>query len=57
MEIVEKHKIKETQIPVIEHVIDYTSCIGYSCHTLPRQIQRLVGNIPDIELPKGMDVT
>jgi hypothetical protein len=49
IEIVGKHKIKEKQMDVIEHVIEYTSGIGDSCHTLPRYIQRLVGNIPEIE--------
>jgi hypothetical protein len=38
-------------------VIEYTSGIGDSCHTLPRHIQIPVGNIPEIELPNGMDVT
>jgi hypothetical protein len=28
MEIVGKHKIKETQTPIIEHVIEYASGIG-----------------------------
>jgi hypothetical protein len=41
---------------VIEHVIEYTSDSGDSCHTLPRHIQRLVGNIPEIEVPNGMEV-
>jgi hypothetical protein len=57
MEIVGKHKINETQIPVIEHVIEYKSGIGDSCHTLPRHKQRLVGTIPAIEVPNGLDVT
>jgi hypothetical protein len=48
MEIVNKYKIKEIQMAVIEHVTEYTSGIGDSCHTLPRHIQRLVGNIPEI---------
>jgi hypothetical protein len=57
MEIVNKYKIKEIQMAIIEHVIEYTSGIGDICHTLPRHIQRLVGNISDIEVPNGMDVT
>jgi hypothetical protein len=57
MEIVGKQKIKETQTPVTEHVIDFTSGIGESCHTLPIHIQRLVGNIPEIQVPNVMDVT
>jgi hypothetical protein len=57
LEIVGKHKIKETQTPIIEHVIEYTSGIGDSCHTLPIHIQRLVVNIPEIEVPNRMDVT
>jgi hypothetical protein len=57
MEIVGKHKIKETQTPIIEHVIEYTSGIGDSCHTLSRHIQRLVGNIPEIKVPNIIDAT
>jgi malic enzyme len=57
MKIFNKYKIKEIQMDVIEHVIEYTSGIGDSCHTLPRHIQRLVGNIPEIEVQNGMDVT
>jgi hypothetical protein len=57
MEIAGKHKIKETQTPVTEHVIEYTSGIGDSCHKLQRHIQILVGNIPELEVPNGMDVT
>jgi hypothetical protein len=55
MEIVDKHKINEAQIPTPEHLIEYTSGSGDSCNTLPRHIQRLVGNIPDIEVPSGLD--
>jgi hypothetical protein len=57
MKIFNKYKIKEIQMDVIEHVIEYTSYIGDSCHTLPRHIQRLAGNIPEIEVQNGMDVT
>jgi hypothetical protein len=57
IEIMGKHKIKETQIPVTDHMIEYTSGIWDSFHTLPRHIQRLVGNITDIEVPNGMGVT
>jgi hypothetical protein len=32
-----------------DHVITYTSDIGDSCQALPRHMQRLVGNIPDLE--------
>jgi hypothetical protein len=42
---------------VIEHMIEYTSGIGESWHTLPWHIQRLVGNIPKIDVPNGMDIT
>jgi hypothetical protein len=42
MEIVNKYKIKEIQMAVIEHVIEYTSGIGDSYHILPRHIQSLV---------------
>jgi hypothetical protein len=56
-EIVGKHKVNETQILMIEHMIEYTSGIGDSCHTQPRHIKRLVGNLPDIEVPRGLDVT
>jgi hypothetical protein len=44
-------------MPVTEHVIYYTSGIGDSFHILPRHIHRLVGNIPEIEIPNGMDIT
>jgi hypothetical protein len=57
MEIVGKDKIKETQTPVTEHVIEYMSGIRDSCHTLPRHKQRLEGNISEIGIPNGMDVT
>jgi hypothetical protein len=57
MEIANKYKINEIQMDGIEHVIEYTSDIGEKCHTLPRYIQRLVDNTPEIDLPKGMDVT
>jgi hypothetical protein len=57
MEIANKYKIKETQKDVIEHVIEYTSGSGDTSHTLPRHIQRLVGNIPELDVPNGMDVT
>jgi hypothetical protein len=48
MEIVNKYKINEIQMAMIEHVIEYTSGIADSYHTSPRHIQRLVGNIPEI---------
>jgi hypothetical protein len=57
MEIVNTYKIKGIQMAVIEHVIEYTSGIRDSFHTLPRHIKILVGNIPDIEVPNGMDIT
>jgi malic enzyme len=57
MEVVNKYKIKEIQMDVIEHVIEYTAGIGETCHTLPRHIQRLVCNIPEIDIPNGMDVS
>jgi hypothetical protein len=41
---------------VIEHVIEYTSGIGETCHMLPRHIHILVGNIPEIDGPNGTDV-
>jgi malic enzyme len=50
MEIVRKYKIKETLKIETDPVITYTSGIGDSCQTLPRHIQRLVDNIPDLEL-------
>jgi hypothetical protein len=57
IEIVGKHKIKETQTTVTEHLIEHTSGIGDSGHTLPIHIQKLVGNILEIEIPNGMDIT
>jgi hypothetical protein len=38
-------------------VIEYTSGIGETCHMLPRNIQILVVNTPEIDVPNGMDVT
>jgi ribonuclease HI len=55
MEIVRKYKINETSIIEIDHVITYTSGIGGSYQALPRHIQRLVGNIPDLELLNGSE--
>jgi hypothetical protein len=49
MEIVNKYKIKEIHMEVIEHVIEYTPGIGDSYHALPRHMQILVGNIPEIK--------
>jgi hypothetical protein len=57
MEIANKYKINKTQMDVIEHVIEYTSWIGETCHTLPSHIKRLVGNIPELDVPNGMDNT
>jgi hypothetical protein len=57
MEIARKYKIKETFTIEADHVIEYTSGIGDSCQTLPRHIQRLVGNIPDLELLNGTEET
>jgi hypothetical protein len=55
MEIVRKCKIKETLTIETDHVITYTSVIGDSCQALPRHIQRLVGNIPELELLNGSE--
>jgi hypothetical protein len=55
MEILGKHKICETQTPMPEHPIEYTSVIGDSCSTLRRHIQRLIGNIADTDVPSGWD--
>jgi hypothetical protein len=55
MEIVRKYKIKETLTIETDHVITYTSGIGDSCQALPRHIQRLVGNIPELELLNGAE--
>jgi hypothetical protein len=57
MEIANKYKINEIQMDVIEHVIEYTSYIGETCHTLPRHIQRLVGYIPELDVQNWMGVT
>jgi hypothetical protein len=57
MEIFCKYKIKETLITETEHVIEYTSGIRDSCQTLPWHIQRLVSNIPDLELLNGTEET
>jgi hypothetical protein len=57
MEIAHKYKINETQMEVIEHVIEYTSGIGETFHMLLRHVQRPVGNIPELDIPNEMDVT
>jgi hypothetical protein len=57
LEIANKYKINETQMDVIEDVIEHTSGIGETCHTLPRHIKRLVGNMPELDVPNEMDVT
>jgi hypothetical protein len=53
----QQYKINDIQLDVIEHMIEFTSGIGETCNTLPRHIQRLVGNIPEMDVPNGMDVT
>jgi malic enzyme len=55
MEIVRKYKIKETLTIETDHMIAYISGIGDICQTLPRHIQRLVGNIPNLELLNGSE--
>jgi hypothetical protein len=55
MEIVRKYKIKETLTIETDHVITYTPGIGESCQALPSHIQRLVGNISDLELLNGSE--
>jgi hypothetical protein len=55
VEIIRKYKIKETFTIETDHVITYTSGIGDSCQALPRHIQRLVGNIPKLELLNGAE--
>jgi hypothetical protein len=55
MEIVRKCKIKETLTIETDHVITYTSGIGDSYQTLPRHIQRLVGNILDLKVLNGSE--
>jgi hypothetical protein len=55
MEIVRKYKIKETLTIETDHVITYTSGIKDICQALPRHIQRLVGNITDLELLNGSE--
>jgi ribonuclease HI len=52
---VDKHKIGKTQTPTPEQQIEYTSGIGESFHTLPKHMQRLVGNIPDIDVTSGWE--
>jgi ribonuclease HI len=55
MEIVRKYEIRETLTIETDHVITYTSGIGDSCQMLPRHIQLLLGNIPDLELLNGSE--
>jgi hypothetical protein len=35
----------------------YTSNIGECFHVLPKHVRRLVGNIPDLDLPADFDCT
>jgi hypothetical protein len=35
----------------------YTSIIGECFHALPKHVRRLVGNIPDLDLPADFDCT
>jgi hypothetical protein len=35
----------------------YTSAIGGCFHALPKHVQQLVGNIPDITIPANFDCT
>jgi hypothetical protein len=55
MEIVAKHTIIETPPTKTQHSIEYGSGIGDSCQTLPCHIQRLVGNIPDMDMTGEWD--
>jgi hypothetical protein len=55
MEIVHKYKIKETLTIETYHVITYTSGIGDIFQALPRHIQWLVGNIPELEVLNGAE--
>jgi hypothetical protein len=56
IEIANKYQINVIQMDVIEHVIEYTSGIRETCHTLPRHIHRLFGNIPELDVRHGMNV-
>jgi hypothetical protein len=55
MEIVGKHAIRETPPTTAQYPIQYTSGIGDSCQTLPHHIQRLVGNIPEMDMTDEWD--
>jgi hypothetical protein len=55
MEIVGKHAIRETPPNTEQNPIHYTSRIGDSCQILPRNIQCLVGNIPEMDMPDEWD--
>jgi hypothetical protein len=55
MEIAGKHAIQDTHPITIQYPIQYTSGIGNSCQTLPRHIQLLVGNIPEMDMPDKCD--
>jgi hypothetical protein len=57
MEIANKYRINETQMNMREHVIEYKSGIWETCNMLPRHIQILIGNIPEIDIPNEMYVT
>jgi hypothetical protein len=55
MEIVGKSKIKETLTIETDHVTTYTPGIGDSFQALRRHIQRLVSNIPELEVLNGAE--
>jgi hypothetical protein len=47
------HYVEEQPTPLNT----YTSGIGNCIHALPKHVQRLVGNIPIIDTPRGWDIT
>jgi hypothetical protein len=55
-EVANKYIINETYMDVIEHVIEYISGIGDTFNTLPRHIQSLIVNIPELDVLNEMDV-
>jgi hypothetical protein len=55
MEIVGKHAILEIPPIMAQHTVQNTSGIGNSCQTLQRSIPRLVGNIPEMDMPDEWD--
>jgi hypothetical protein len=57
VEITEKCKISQLTMIDPPPLVPYTSNIGNCIRALPRHVQRLVGDIPELRTPAGWDST